>query len=139
MTRPNIYLLLFYNLIFKIKKNHWFIKQLTKTKQKFNRPNVTLTTGVLTTSSLEVRLVASSPTSMIIREESFGCWRPLANSLICHKKAGKTLFLLALATDKAVKYWRDSWQKNLRNKLENRISVSEPLKDNQSGFSAGDL
>ena len=41
--------------------------------------------------------------------------------------------------DKADKYWRDSWQKNLRNKLENRISVSEPLNDNQRGFNAGDL
>ena len=41
--------------------------------------------------------------------------------------------------DKADKYWRDPWQKNLRNKLENRISVSEPFNDNQRGFNAGDL
>ena len=44
-----------------------------------------------------------------------------------------------LPIDKADKYWRDPWQKNLRNKLENRISVSEPFNDNQRGFNAGDL
>ena len=51
-----------------------------------------------------------------------------------------TLSLLVfLATAKAFKYKRDSLQKNLRNKLENKLSVSEPLKDSHKGFNAGDL
>ena len=59
---------------------------------------------------------------------------------MCHKKAGMTLPLLDfLATAKAFKYKRDSLQKNLRNKLENKLSVSEPLKDSHRGFNAGDL
>ena len=59
---------------------------------------------------------------------------------MCHKKAGMTLSLLVfLATAKAFKYKRDPLQKNLRNKLENKLSVSEPLKDSHKGFNAGDL
>ena len=101
---------------------------------------ITLTTGALIGAFSALVSSEASLTSITIKEECWGCWRLKASSLMCHKKAGMTLSLLVfLATAKAFKYKRDSLQKNLRNKLEKRLSVSEPLKDSHKGFNAGDL